>query len=318
MAKVSIIVPIYNNEKYLRKCLDSLVNQTFKDIEIIAINDGSTDKTKDILEEYQKKYSKILKVINQENKGIAASRNKGIELAKGDYIAFVDSDDYVDLEMYEKLYNKVTSDNFDIATSFCNYKYDDHVEKGIVDVENDILTEEDLKQYFLKLYPVIVAKLFKKDLLNKINFRDVYAEDVDFLYRILPKVKKVGVVQEHLYYYYQRENSESNVYTERLFDYVYNFNDLYTYYQDNKYFNTLKKEFEFVYVRYLYATFIKRSLTLNNELQKKAYKLAIKNVKEKFPKYRRNKYFYKSLKGIYLVTFNRFYLFLIKLKGGIR
>ncbi len=312
MVKVSVIVPTFNNAQYLRKCLDSLVNQTLNNMEIIVVNDGSTDNTKEILKEYSKK----VKVINQKNKGIAESRNKGIEEASGEYIAFVDSDDYVDLEMYEKLYNKVVSQDYDIATAFCNFQYVDHTEKGIVDLENDVLTKEDLKKYYLKLYPVVVAKLFKRSLLDKLKFRNVYAEDVDFLYRILPKAKTIGVVNEHLYYYFQRENSESNVYTERIFDCVYNFNDLYKYYQENKYFDEYRDEFEFVYVRYLYATFIKRSLALSRELQKKAYELAVNNVKEKFPNYRKNKYFYKSLKGIYLVTFNRFYVFLLRLVGG--
>ncbi len=315
MIKVSVIVPAYNSEKYINKCLDSLVNQTLKEIEIVVINDGSTDKTSAILNSYLTKYPLKIKVINQENQGIAEARNRGIELASGRTIAFLDSDDFVDLEMYEKLYNKMESMDYDIVSSTFYYHYDDHDDMGIKDLNGDILTFKDLKKYFLKLYPVIWNKLYKQELVKGIKFKNVYAEDVEFLYSILPKVKKVGFVPEPLYYYYQREKSESKVFTEKLFDYIYNFNSLYQDYQKNDYFKHFLKEFEFVYVRYLYATFLKRSATLDKELRENAYKVAKKNVKEKFPHYRRNKYFYQSLKGLYLVTFNKIY-FKIMCIGG--
>ena len=101
MVKVSVVIPVYNVEDYLRDCLDSIVNQTLKDIEIICINDGSTDNSLEILEHYKSKDERI-KVISQENGGISAARNKGIDLASGDYISFIDSDDYIDNNFYEK------------------------------------------------------------------------------------------------------------------------------------------------------------------------------------------------------------------------
>ena len=100
--KVSVIVPVYNCEKYLKKCLDSLVNQTLKDIEIICVNDGSTDNSGRILEEYT---DSRIKIITKENGGLSSARNAGIAVAKGEYLGFVDSDDWVDLDFYEKLYN---------------------------------------------------------------------------------------------------------------------------------------------------------------------------------------------------------------------
>ena len=103
MVKVSIIVPIYNTEKYLIKCLDSLVNQTLTDIEILLINDGSTDNSQKIIDEYVKKYPNICRCFRQENSGQACARNVGINSARGDFIAFVDSDDYVDITAYEKV-----------------------------------------------------------------------------------------------------------------------------------------------------------------------------------------------------------------------
>ncbi|WP_270532267.1 glycosyltransferase, partial [Paraclostridium sordellii] len=115
MIKVSIVVPVYNVEKYLKESLDSAVNQSLEDIEIIAINDGSTDNSAQILDEYEKKYSNF-KVINQENKGLSGARNTGIAECKGDYIYFLDSDDYIDLNAMEYCYNEAKKDNLDILT----------------------------------------------------------------------------------------------------------------------------------------------------------------------------------------------------------
>lgn len=106
MAKISIIVPVYNTEKFLEKCLNSLINQTLKDIEIICINDGSTDKSLQILEKFANK-DKRIQIINQTNSGLSVARNIGIKKAKGEYIGFVDSDDWVDLNFFEQLYINV-------------------------------------------------------------------------------------------------------------------------------------------------------------------------------------------------------------------
>ena len=117
MYKISIIIPIYNTEKYLRRCLDSVCNQTFGDIEIICINDCSTDGSLNILNEYAQKDNRI-KIINFiENKGVAIARNTGIDEAQGEYISFVDADDYVDLDFFEKLYNKAIKTNSKLVVS---------------------------------------------------------------------------------------------------------------------------------------------------------------------------------------------------------
>lgn len=113
MPKVSVIIPVYNTEKYLRKCLDSVCNQTLSDIEIICVNDCSPDNSLEILNEYAQKDNRI-KVINfEENKGVSIARNTGIDSATGEFIGFVDADDFVDLDFYEKLYNKATETGAD-------------------------------------------------------------------------------------------------------------------------------------------------------------------------------------------------------------
>ena len=117
MIKISVIIPVYNVEKYLRECLDSLINQSFKDFEVICIDDGSTDKSYKILEEYSQKDSRI-KVLKQEHNGAGAARNLGIEIAKGKYIQFLDSDDYFEPNMLEELYN--TAEKFGADMAVCS------------------------------------------------------------------------------------------------------------------------------------------------------------------------------------------------------
>lgn len=116
MTKVSIIVPVYNVVDYLSDCLESLVKQTLDDIEIICVNDGSTDSSLIVLEKYEKQYD-FIKIINQRNKGLASARNVGIAAAKGEYLGFVDSDDWIDMEFYEKLYEAARRHNTDIAAA---------------------------------------------------------------------------------------------------------------------------------------------------------------------------------------------------------
>ena len=119
MKKVSIIVPVYNVEKYLRKCLNSLVNQTLTDIEVILVNDGSKDKSQEIINEFKEKYPEKIKAFETVNGGAAKARNYALEHVTGEYIGFVDSDDYVEEDMYEKLYNKAIEENAEIVC--CNY-----------------------------------------------------------------------------------------------------------------------------------------------------------------------------------------------------
>ncbi|MDR3257037.1 MAG: glycosyltransferase, partial [Endomicrobium sp.] len=112
--KVSVIIPVYNVEPYVKDCLDSVVNQTLKDIEIVCVNDGSTDNSWRVLEEYAARDSRI-KIITQANQGLACARNNGIKVAKGEYIGFVDSDDWISLDFYEKLYDNAKIENADVC-----------------------------------------------------------------------------------------------------------------------------------------------------------------------------------------------------------
>lgn len=302
--KVSIIVPVYNVYEYLDKCLKSLVNQELKEIEIIIVNDGSPDNSQEIIDKYQKKYPNI-KAYKKENSGLSDTRNMGIKYASGEYIAFVDSDDTIKSDMFLKMYEKAKSGDFDIVTSDIKYVYSDHDEVIKTTPYNDT---EDIRKVFIDLYPAVCPKIFKRELFTKNNLKfksGVWFEDVEFMYRLLPYIKKIGVIHEPFYEYLQREKSITSSISPKIYDYIDNMNGVVDYYKENGLYEKYHKELEYAYVRYLYATFIKTCLGYDKTSFMEAVNKAIENVHNHFPKYRRNKYFYKSLKGLYLVMFNK-------------
>ena len=303
MTKLSVIVPVYNVEKYIKKCLDTLTNQTLKDIEILVINDGSPDNSQKIIDKYVKKHKNIKSYI-KENGGLSDARNYGIEKAKGEYIAFVDSDDYISENMYEVMYNKAKEKDYDMVVCNLNYVYDDKIVKAYSNIKEDTT---DIKRTMLNIYPSAWNKIFKRDLFDSgIKFKkNVWFEDVEFIYRLLPSVKSIGVVDNHFYQYVQREGSITNTINEKLYHYIDNWNGIIKYYKDNNIYNTYKKELEYSYVRYIYATFVKQASRYCKEDYLKAVEKAIENVKNNFPHYRKNKYFYGSIKGVYLLLFNK-------------
>ncbi len=301
--KVSVIVPIYNVEKYLEKCLDSLVNQTLKEIELILVNDGSSDNSDKIIKKYVDKYKNI-KYFEKENGGQSSARNYGLKHAKGEYIGFVDSDDYVSLDMYEKMYEKAISDDFDMVACDLNYIYPDKNMVVSCGIKEDT---KDINKIYINNYPSVCNKIFKKELFDNLLFKEgVWFEDVEFIYRILSRVKNAGVVHEPFIQYVQREGSVMHSTSSHIYDYVDNMNTVLDYYNDNYLFGSYYKVLEYVYVRYLYATFVRSSLVFPYDDYLKAVDMAIKNVKLHFPRYRRNLYFYRSAKGIYLLIFNKF------------
>ena len=224
VVKISVIVPIYNVEKYLRKCLDSLVNQTLKDIEIICINDGTKDNSVEIIDEYVKKYSNIL-LINQENQGLGMARNNAMKYAKGDYIAFVDSDDWIDLDMYEVLYNKAIKTNADIVE--CDYRM---VFENSTKVKNRTLFGS---LHTWKKFPIACGKIFdwkyvkddifdglrcmvwnrlyKRSLIfdNNLTFPDGKCEDYPFSLDAVLSAKSIVYCHKTLYNYLIRFGSLS-------------------------------------------------------------------------------------------------------------
>ena len=229
--QVSIIVPVYNVENYIERCLNSLVNQTFKDIEIITINDGSTDKSLELINKYVKEDIRV-SVIDLGDEGVSYCRNLGIEKANGKYIMFVDSDDWIDFNMVEVMYKKAEENNIDLV--MCSYirEFKDHSKEKIFNLPEEIIYKEDkVKNELLRklVGPVkeelsnpemldalgtVWGKLYRADILkeNKIKFVDLKeigsAEDTLFNIFTFNYLSKVMFLNKHMYHYW-RDNPKS-------------------------------------------------------------------------------------------------------------
>ena len=223
--KISIIIPCYNVEKYLRECLDSVVNQTLKDIEIICVNDGSTDGTQKILEEYSKKDDRIA-LINKPNGGLSSARNAGMEKVHGEYLAFLDSDDWVDLNFYEKLYNAAKLENADSAIGKINIysEYDKQISqsKQISYIKHSVIRHVKDKRHVIYSCSVW-GKIYKTSVVknNKLRFVEgIYMEDVPFTFAVAIIANKYVIVPDTAIYYREHERSiMANVRnTKELFD----------------------------------------------------------------------------------------------------
>lgn len=211
---ISIIVPMYNVEKYLKACIESIINQTYSKIEIILVDDGSPDNCGKICDEYKEKDDRI-KVIHKKNGGLSDARNAGIDIATGEYIAFVDSDDYIDKKYIEVLYHLCIKHN--VLLSECDYKNvekDDeiHINQNI---KENIYTGKEMceRLYSDKLIRTVVVwnKLYKKELFNKLRFpKGKINEDEFTTYKIFYNIDNIATTEQKLYYYRYSPDSIMN------------------------------------------------------------------------------------------------------------
>ena len=210
---VTIIVPVYNTAKFLNQCLHSILRQTYKNIELIVIDDGSTDESVDICEEIQRNDQRI-SVIHQRNSGVSVARNNGVDVAKGEWIIFVDSDDFIDLEMVEKLYNAVKKYDADYAV--CGYACVSEEQKLIKEYVSEkemvISPSEALKMHYLGKYTVNYVtqwgKIMRRNIWENLRFtQNIFYEDLEIMPKLLLKCNKIVVLNYIGYRYVQREGS---------------------------------------------------------------------------------------------------------------
>ena len=214
---ISIIIPIYNGQQYISKCLESIQKQTYSYLEIILINDGSIDDSGKICDEYAIKDPRI-KVIHKKNEGASIARNKGIEIAQGEYIGFVDCDDYIESTMYEKLLNSIVKNKTDM--SICNYNDNDDL-----NLEKEILNRHEFLDFILnknKFRGYVWNKLYKKEILKEFKFKkDIsLCEDLLFNCEYAIKCDKISVIDEKLYNYIKRQDSAVNTFLEKHFSVI--------------------------------------------------------------------------------------------------
>ncbi len=255
--KISVIVPVYNVAQYLPKCLDSIINQTMKDIEIICVDDGSTDNSGKILEKYAKKDHRI-NIIEKKNGGLSSARNAGLNVATGEFITFIDSDDWVDERFCEKLYDSITKNNADI--SICAvHQFDNRtgenddsnpyytLEFFDSSFDNKVFSHKDTKNFLFDVCVMAWNKIYRKSFLDSLNARfpeGLIFEDGPFFFSIFFKTQRVTIVRDYLYYYrINRKNSIIDKGDEKFFHIFKVVSLMYDHLKEQEYFDEIKYEF---------------------------------------------------------------------------
>lgn len=242
--KISVIVPIYKVEKELRRCVESIINQTYQNLEIILVDDGSPDRCGEICDQLAKEDGRI-KVVHKTNGGLSSARNAGLEIATGDYIGFIDSDDYILPSMYEKLYDALIRDHSDIG--ICNYAYVNELTNEIDPSETSPIKTEVLNQNeaYQKLNPMrpgysfyVIAcnKLYKRSLFDQVRFKDGHIhEDEYIVHHLFALAERISTIDDVLYMYIQRAGSITNSKNAgKSLDAVYSLYDRYSFFLQMK------------------------------------------------------------------------------------
>ena len=287
MPKVSIIVPVYNVEKYLDKCLNSLVNQTFKDIEILVINDGSTDNSQFIIDKYQLEYPDLINSFKKENCGQGSARNLGLEHATGSYISFVDSDDWLDLDFIEKSYASAIQNNSDIV--ICDmYDFFDNGTKKFYNCTK-------YKSVY-EVTPSASNKIFKKSFIGDLRFiSGKWYEDFNFTTKLLFNNPRISVVSDTYYNCNVRINSTmNNSNSLKNLDMLYVLDDLRQYaIENNLYDDNIIK---YLIFDHILITTINRVAKQPNNENKKDVLNKLNNYCHKYLNRYRKLPFYKNIK----------------------
>lgn len=305
MPKVSIIVPVYNVEKYIEKCLNSLVKQTMEDIEIIIVNDGSKDNSINVINKFIKQYPEKIQYLEKKNGGLSDARNYGLPYAKGEYIAFLDSDDYVEEDMYEKMYKLAKKENSDMVECDFIWEYPNKQKEDI----GQIYTNK--KQMLEKVRVVAWNKLIKTNIVieNKITFPKGYRyEDVEFTYKLVPYLNRVSFLKKPCVHYVQRENSISNLQNERTKEIFNVLDHVLDFYKKNNIYDEYKEELEYIYTRYLLCSSLLRMVKIKNKkIKNKLLEETWKKLNYNFPNWKRNRILNqnKNVKNIYMKSINK-------------
>lgn len=299
---VSIIVPIYNSEKYLKDCLDSLANQTYKEIEVVCVDDGSKDGSGNICDEYGDKYSNF-KVVHQQNGGVCAARNTGLDNASGDYFCFVDSDDTIPLNAIEILHGKMKEYQADIVVGNCAVQTAGGGFVSFFEIGEDVVSdgnENVIKRSPQYIFDSACAKLYSKKTIKDIRFKvgKKINEDVFFVFECLMNCSKIVEINDAVYRYLYHEGSASHSdFSEKYYDILY-FRDQKTEALEKKYPNEKAL---------INANYARHSVTFLNLLIRAGHKKYEKEIKDMVKDIR------KHCKPIdYLPKKEKFKLFLIK------
>lgn len=287
MTDISIIVPVYNAEKYLKKCLDSLVNQTKKELEFILINDGSTDKSEEIIKTYK---DKRIKYFKNKNQGIGKTRNLGIEKATGKYLMFLDSDDYFSNDACEMLYKTAEKEKADLIV-FDYYRVE---KENLNEVKIESFNATNIKDdpnLLLKINLGPCNKIYKSDLIknNDIKFEEnLKYEDTLFVVKAIYKAKKIIKLNKCLHYYIIHEKSETTVRDKKVFDILKIVDKIRTYLKNDE---LMKDSVDKLTVKILTNYTIQQRYQSDKKLAMKFIDEVFKYLEKEIPDYKNNKYY---------------------------
>lgn len=309
--KVSVIVPVYNTENYLRKCLDSLMSQTLKELEVVAVNDGSTDGSASILEEYKAKYSDRIQLVHKENGGQATARNLALKLCRGEYIGFLDSDDFVKDEMFEKMYQAAATNHADyVACGYTDITYEEDREVVLQEYVASKPAKETRDLFFGALASPFLH-LYKRDIFeqSKVVFPEGYIyEDTAFYLNLIPYLKKIVTLEEALAVRVRRSNSTMSTFKkERVRHIIPVIQCTLDYYKQNGFYEEYCKELEFFCVKVLLCSSmsrISRVATFKDSMELADETMQF--IDAQFSNYRRNPYFKSGITNVYMKSFNRY------------
>ena len=286
MPKVSVIVPIYNVEKYLEKCINSLLSQTLEDIQIILVNDGSKDNSGNIAKEYEKNNKNRIIYVEKENGGLSDARNYGLKYATGDFIAFLDSDDYIEKNAYEEMYNKAIEENADYVE--CDFIWE-FPNKIRVDKQYPYKNKKEMLSF---VRVVAWNKLIKRQLItdNNLEFpKGLRYEDVEFTYKLIPFVNKFAYVDKPFIHYVQREGSIANVQNERTAEIFTVLDNVIEFYKKNNIYEEYRDELEYNYARYLLCSSLKRMCKIKDKtIREKLLTESWERLNLNFPNWKEN------------------------------
>jgi glycosyltransferase involved in cell wall biosynthesis len=297
--KISVIVPVYNVEQYLERCLSSLVDQTLEEIEIIVVNDGTPDNSQSIIDNFVQTYPNKIVPFKKENGGLSSARNYGIVEAHGEYIGFVDSDDFVELDMFEKMYLHAKESDADIVvTNIINEYHNNVVKKYLNDINIFGKSILESPQILLNSKSYACNKIYRTKMWKDNNFEfplKLHFEDSYIIYNVLACANKVECVNIPMYHYIRsRTDSITNTLDNKIFDIFHSCNNIIKFYKEKDYYNKLYHQLETLCIRHI---FVRINILYNTKyckLSKEYFMVAFTYLNQHFPNWEKNEYFFRK------------------------
>lgn len=304
MTKIEVIVPVYNNEQYIERCLQSLLDQSYADLKIIVVNDGSTDKSAEIIEKISLANPGKVRYFYKENQGIATARNFGLEHVEAEYFGFLDSDDYVESTMYQKMYEQIQQEDSDLCMCDFYWEYPNQLKvakDGPYHHKHEIMAN---------MFATLWNKLYKTSWVRetKLTFPDgLHYEDASFLYRLAIHMHHVAYVNEPLVHYVQRPGSITHTYQINIQDMMDVFRGIRAYYLEENKYDKYFPEIEYLFIRFFLGnSYLRACRIVDHKLRRETLCKAWSFLHHYFPNWKNNQYLcYSGKKNFYFKHLNK-------------